>query len=119
MYISGAKIIIENTCPLLSFANKSDKILLRVTLLISKFFDEVNFLHCIGVEVGKLRYSPLSIDIMPKISKAVRGKHRWVGLVFSTKFSDINSLKDELNHILKDIDYRLYDYILDGSHGSV
>ena len=55
---------------------------------------------------------------MPKISKAARGKHRWIGLVFSAKFSDIRSLKDEINHILKDIDFRLYDYILDGSHGS-
>ena len=55
---------------------------------------------------------------MPKISKAARGKHRWVGLVFSAKFSDINVLKHELNHVLKNIDYRLYDYILDGSHRS-
>ena len=55
---------------------------------------------------------------MPKISKAARGKHRWIGLVFPAKFSDIRVLKDEINHILKNIHYRLYDYILDGSHGS-
>ena len=55
---------------------------------------------------------------MPKISKAARGKHRWIGLLFSPKFSDIRVLKDEINHILKNIHYRLYDYILDGSHGS-
>ena len=55
---------------------------------------------------------------MPKISKAARGKHRWIGLVFSAKFSDISALKDEIDHILKNIDYRLYDYIMDGTHGS-
>ena len=55
---------------------------------------------------------------MTKISKAARGKHRWIGLVFSAKFSDIRMVKDEINHILKNIDYRLYDYIQAGRHGT-
>ena len=55
---------------------------------------------------------------MPKIRKAARGKHRWVGLAFSENFSDIKKLKSELQNILGKINFKLYDYLIEGNKGS-
>ena len=55
---------------------------------------------------------------MPKIRKAARGKHRWVGLAFSENFSEIKTLKSELQKILGKINFKLYDYLIEGNKGS-
>ncbi|MAK05029.1 MAG: hypothetical protein CMA03_03975 [Euryarchaeota archaeon] len=55
---------------------------------------------------------------MPKISKAARGKHRWLGLVFSENFLRIEDLKEEIGTIIENISFKLYDFTIDGSKGS-
>ncbi|MED5272360.1 MAG: hypothetical protein VX613_05685 [Candidatus Thermoplasmatota archaeon] len=55
---------------------------------------------------------------MPKIGKAARGKHRWIGLVFDEKYTEIKSVKDYLEKLLNCSEIKLYDYINDESRKS-
>ncbi|MBK00462.1 MAG: hypothetical protein CMB48_05895 [Euryarchaeota archaeon] len=55
---------------------------------------------------------------MPKISKAARGKHRWLGLVFSENFLEIERLKDEIDVLIENKSFKLYDFTIDGFKGS-
>ena len=51
---------------------------------------------------------------MPKIGKAARGKHRWIGLEFSSKFSNYEVLRDELKNKLSYSKLKIYDFVVDG-----
>tara|TARA_B100001996_G_C18623017_1_gene578541 strand:- start:13 stop:330 length:318 start_codon:yes stop_codon:yes gene_type:complete len=55
---------------------------------------------------------------MPKIGKAARGKHRWIGLVFDKNYLEFKSVKDSLLKILNCADVKMYDYINEGSRRS-
>ncbi len=55
---------------------------------------------------------------MPKIGKAARGKHRWIGLVFDENYKEIKSVKDYLKKLLNCSEIKLYDYINEESRRS-
>ena len=55
---------------------------------------------------------------MPKIGKAARGKHRWIGLEFNSKYSDYKSFKGELEKILNIPKLKIYDFIVEDACGS-
>jgi len=55
---------------------------------------------------------------MPKIGKAARGKHRWIGLVFDKGYLEFKSVKDSLLKILDCTDIKIYDYINEGPRRS-
>ena len=48
---------------------------------------------------------------MPKIGKAARGKHRWIGLVFNEKYSKINSVSEAIQNLIHQKNVKLFDYI--------
>jgi len=48
---------------------------------------------------------------MPKIGKAARGKHRWIGLVFNKKYSEINSVSEAIQNLIHQKKVKLFDYI--------
>ena len=48
---------------------------------------------------------------MPKIGKAARGKHRWIGLVFDDNFSEINSVSEAIQNLIHQEKVKLFDYI--------
>jgi len=48
---------------------------------------------------------------MPKMSKAARGKHRWIGLVFDETFLEINSLRKTIQNLIQKPHIKLFDYI--------
>ena len=47
---------------------------------------------------------------MPKISKAARGKHRWIGLIFDDTFLNIDSVRESIQKNLNKSEIKLYDY---------
>ncbi|RAH15689.1 MAG: hypothetical protein CMB56_002410 [Methanobacteriota archaeon] len=47
---------------------------------------------------------------MPKIKKAARGKHRWIGLSFSDKISDFTEFKFHLESVLSISRLKYLDY---------
>ena len=55
---------------------------------------------------------------MPKIGKAARGKHRWIGVVFDENYTEIKSVKDYLKKLLNCSEIKLYDYINEESRKS-
>ena len=55
---------------------------------------------------------------MPKIGKAARGKHRWIGLVFGENHTEIKSVKGYLEKLLNCSEIKLYDYINEESRRS-
>ncbi|CAI8229347.1 MAG: Uncharacterised protein [Methanobacteriota archaeon] len=55
---------------------------------------------------------------MPKIGKAARGKHRWIGVVFDENYTEIKSVKDYFKKLLNCSEIKLYDYINEESRKS-
>tara|TARA_B100000287_G_scaffold118604_1_gene110526 strand:+ start:2061 stop:2378 length:318 start_codon:yes stop_codon:yes gene_type:complete len=55
---------------------------------------------------------------MPKIGKAARGKHRWIGVVFDENYTEIKSVKESLKKLLNFSEIKLYDYINEKSRKS-
>lgn len=47
---------------------------------------------------------------MPKIKKAARGKHRWIGLSFSSKITNFEQFRYYLDTILSDFKLKYLDF---------
>lgn len=55
---------------------------------------------------------------MPKIRKAARGKHRWLGIVLGNSYSDIESVRSDLMGLLDYKYIKLYDFVIEGNNRS-
>jgi hypothetical protein len=55
---------------------------------------------------------------MPKIRKAARGKHRWIGLALGKSDSEIESVRSEIMELLGYTYVKLYDFIIDSGRKS-